>query len=144
MYMISNVSDDFVKCRDEQAFKKLYCGLKLRHKEIPNQKIFFIETEETVAGFPDVMELFTSSSCAMAVHFYEFKASDRYGVIELQPTQPAFYKNNEDLKVRIIAYNRKSQRVHTFSANEIFNKNSPYHTTNRRINLTIAEKEIGI
>lgn len=147
MYTISNVSDDFVKCVDEQAFKKLYCSLRLRHKELKNQKnqkIFCIETEETVAGFPDVMELFTSSSCAMAVHFYEFKASDRYGNIEFQPTQPAFYKSNEDLKVRVIAYNRKSHRVHTFSASEIFNKDSPYHTTNRRINLTAVEKEVGV
>lgn len=144
MYTISNVTDDFVKCVDEQAFKKIYCSLRMRHKECKNQKIFCIETEETVAGFPDVMELFTSSSCAMAVHLYEFKASDRYGNIEFQPTQPAFYRNNEDLKVQVIAYNRKSQRVHTFSASEIFDKNSPYYTTNRRINLTIAEKELGI
>ena len=144
MYTISNVSDDFVKCRDEQAFKKLYCSLRLRHKELKNQKIFCIETEETVAGFPDVMELFTSSSCAMSVHFFEFKASDRYGIIEFQPTQPAFYRSNEDLKVQVVAYNRKSQRVHVFSASEIFDKNSPYHTTNRRVNLTIVEKELGV
>ena len=144
MYVISNVSDDFVKCRDEQAFKKLYCSLRLRQKECKNQKIFCIETEETVAGFPDVMELFTGSTFPIVTHFYEFKASDRYGNIEFQPTQPAFYKNNEDLKVLVVAYNRKSQRVHTFRANEIFNKNSPYHTTNRRINLCAVEKEAGV
>ena len=142
MYTISNISEDFVKCKDEQSFKKLYCNLRLRHKELTNQKIFCIETEETVAGFPDVMELFTNAVCS--VNFYEFKASDRYGNIEFQSTQPAFYKSNEDLKVRVVAYNRKSQRVHLFSASEIFDKDSPYHTTNRRINLTNVEKEIGI
>lgn len=142
MYTISNVSDDFVKCKDEQAFKKLYCNLRLKHKNLPNQKIFCIETEETVAGFPDVMELFTGGTTTAVVNFFEFKASDRYGNIEFQPSQPAFYKSNEDLKVRVVAYNRKSQRVHMFSANEIFDKNSPYYTTNRRINLTNAEKEI--
>ena len=144
MYTISNVSDDFVKCRDEQAFKKNYCSLRLRQKECKNQKIFFIETEETVAGFPDVMELLTGGAFPIVLHLYEFKISDRYGIIEFQPTQPAFYKSNEDLKVQVVAYNRKSQRVHIFSANEIFDKSSPYHTTNRRINLTIAEKELGI
>ena len=144
MYTISNVSDDFVECKDEQAFKKLYCNLRLRQKECKGQKIFCIETEETVAGFPDVMELLTGGAFPIVVHFYEFKASDRYGNIEFQPTQPAFYKSNEDLKVRVVAYNRKSQRVHIFSASEIFDKNSPYYTTNRRINLTIAEKEIGV
>ena len=143
MYIISNISDDFVKSEDEQAFKKLYCNLRLRHKGLPNQKIFCIETEETVAGFPDVMELFTGGATAV-VHFYEFKASDRYGNIEFQPSQPAFYKSNEDLKVQVVAYNRKSQRVHMFSANEIFNKDSPYYTTNRRINLAQVEKELGI
>ena len=143
MYVISNVSDDFVKCKDEQAFKKLYCNTRLRQKECKSQKIFCIETEETVAGFPDVMELFTGSLFPI-VKFYEFKASDRYGNIEFQPTQPAFYKNNKDLKVLVIAYNRKSQRVHSFSAYEIFDENSPYYTTNRRINLTKAEKEIGV
>lgn len=143
MYTISNVSDDFVQCVDEQSFKRRYCNLRLRHKEIPNQKIFCIETEETVAGFPDVMELFTGGVTAVA-NFYEFKASDRYGNIEFQPSQPAFYKSNKDLKVRVVAYNRKSQRVHVFSANEIFDKSSPYYTTNRRINLTNAEKEIQL
>jgi len=143
MYTISNISEDFVKCKDEQSFKKFYCNLRLRHKELPGQKIFCIETEETVAGFPDVMELFTGGT-TMVVHFYEFKSSDRYGNIEFQPTQPAFYKSNEDLKVQVVAYNRKSQRVHLFSASEIFDKDSPYHTTNRRISLTNVEKEIGI
>lgn len=144
MYTISNVSDDFVDCKDEQDFKKRYCNLRLRQKDCKNQKIFCIETEETVAGFPDVMELMTGSVFPIVLHLYEFKSSDRYGNIEFQPTQPAFYKSNEDLKVRVVAYNRKSQRVHIFSANEIFDKNSPYYTMNRRINLTNAEKEIQL
>lgn len=143
MYIISNVSEDFVKCKDEQAFKRLYCSVRLRQKGCDNQKIFCIETEETVAGFPDVMELITGSPFPM-VKFYEFKTSDRYGNIEFQPTQPAFYKSNKDLKVQVVAYNKKSQRVHRFSADEIFNKDSPYYTTNRRINLINAEKEIGV
>ncbi len=144
MYTIGNVSDDFVKCVDEQAFKKLYCFLRLRQKECKNQKIFCIETEETVAGFPDVMELLTGGVFPVVLHLYEFKISDRYGIIEFQPSQPAFYRSNEDLKVQVIAYNRKSHRVHLFSASEIFNKSSPYHTTNRRINLCAVEKEVGV
>ena len=144
MYTISNVNDDFAHCADEQSFKRRYCNLRLRQKDCKNQKIFCIETEETVAGFPDVMELLTGCAFPIVLHLYEFKISDRYGNIEFQPTQPAFYKSNEDLKVRVVAYNRKSHRVHVFSASEIFDKNSPYYTTNRRINLTIAEKEIGV
>ena len=145
MYVIGNVSEDFVKCEDEQAFKKLYCAKYLRYSSTgTTQKIFCIETEETVAGFPDVMELMTSKEGVTTVQFYEFKASDRYGNIEFQKTQPPFYRSNKELDIRVIAYNRKSQRVHMFEANEIFDKNSPYYTTNRRINLTTAEKELGI
>ncbi len=145
MYVIGNMSDDFIKCVDEQAFKKLYCAKYLRHNCTgTTQKIFCIETEETIAGFPDVMELMTSKGGVTTVQFYEFKASDRYGNIEFQKTQPPFYKSNKELDIHVIAYNRKSQRVHLFSASEIFDKNSPYYTTNRRINLTKAEKETGI
>lgn len=145
MYIISNISEDFVKCKDEQAFKKLYCNLRLKQKGTVTsvQKLICVETEETVAGFPDVMELTTFCGRTTA-KFYEFKISDRYGNIEFQPSQPAFYKSNYELKITVVAYNKKSQRAHVFSVSEIFDKNSPYYTTNRRINLTNVEKEIGV
>ena len=145
MYNIGAKSEDFELCVDEQAFKKLYCTKYLKHKFTGvTQKIFCIETEETIAGFPDVMELMTSKGGVTTVQFYEFKASDRYGNIEFQKTQPPFYRSNKELDIRVIAYNRKSQRVHLFSTDEIFNKESVYYTTNRRINLAIVEKELGI
>ena len=144
MYSISNVSDTYVDCKNEQEFKKLYCVAELK-KQNSTQKIFCIETEETVAGFPDVMELVTISagSCTQAF-FYEFKISDLSGSIKFQPTQPAFYKNNSELPIKVVAYNRFSKRVHVFSTNEIFNKDSPYYTTNGRIGLSRVEKEVGI
>ena len=76
MYLISNVSDTYAGCENEQQFKKLYCVTELK-KRNSGQNIFCIETEETVAGFPDVMELVTISagSCTQAF-FYEFKISD--------------------------------------------------------------------
>ena len=144
MYLISNVSDDYVHCKNEQEFKKLYCVAELK-KRNAGQKIFNIETEETVGGFPDAMELITISagSCTQAF-FYEFKISDLSGIIKFQPTQPAFYKHNSELPIKVIAYNRFSKRVHVFSTNEIFNKDSPYYTTNGRIGLSGVEKEIGV
>jgi len=146
MYLISNVSDTYAGCENEQQFKKLYCVTELK-KRNSGQKIFNIETEETVAGFPDVIELWTanlqSGSCTQAF-FYEFKISDLSGSIKFQPTQPAFYKHNSELPIKVVAYNRFSKRVHVFSTNEIFDKNSPYYTTNGRIGLTGAEKEIGL
>lgn len=146
MYLISNVSDAYAHCKNEQEFKKLYCVTELKRRNA-GQKIFCIETEETVAGFPDVMELWTANlqagSCTQAF-FYEFKISDLSGIIKFQPTQPAFYKHNSELPIKVVAYNRFSKRVHVFSTNEIFDKKSPYYTTNGRIGLAGVERELGI
>ena len=143
MYMICNVTDTYLTCRDEQEFKKLYCVAEIRKKyQNTVQKIFCIETEETVAGFPDVMELLIDSTTR--AFFYEFKFSDKRGNIKFQPTQPAFYKMNPEMEICVVAYNCVSKRVHVFSTNEIFDKKSPYYTTNGRVGLTGAEKELGI
>ena len=144
MYLISSVSDDYAHCKNEQEFKKLYCVAELKRRN-SMQKIFNIETEETVAGFPDVMETITigAGSSTLAL-FYEFKISDLSGSIKFQPTQPAFYKNNSELPIKVVAYNRSSKRVHVFSANEIFNNQAPYYTASGRINLNAVEKEVGI
>ena len=146
MYLISSVSDDYAHCKNEQDFKKLYCVTELKRQNA-GQKIFNIETEETVAGFPDVMELWTANlqagSCTQAF-FYEFKISDLSGSIKFQPTQPAFYKHNSELPIKVVAYNRFSKRVHVFSTNEIFDKKSPYYTANGRIGLAGVEREFGI
>ena len=107
-------------------------------------RIFNIETEETVAGFPDVMVVGKMNDMLNFAHFYEFKISDLSGSIKFQPTQPAFYKHNPEMLINVVAYNRFSKRVHVFSTNEIFDKNSPYYTTNGRVGLTGAEKEIGV
>lgn len=149
MYKIESVDDDFATCLNEQHFKKLYIATRMK-KEKSNQKIFCIETEETVAGFPDVMETYTISagSCTQAF-FYEFKISDKGGSIKFQPTQPAFYKKNSELPIEVVAYNRQSKRVHVFSTNELFNRESPYYIKRQngvyaRIDLTLVEKELGI
>ena len=144
MYAIDAKSDDFADCHTEQPFKMKY--IKLRMKKMrTNSKIFCIETEETCAGFPDVIELQTISagSCTQ-IFFYEFKCSDRNGNIKFQATQPAFYKANKELGVKVIAYNQHSKRVHLFSTNEIFDKDSPYYTTTARINLNGVERQVGV
>ena len=143
MYRIDNVTDTYLTCKDEQSFKKLYCIAELKKKyQTIIQRIFCIETEETVAGFPDVMELLIDST--IRARFYEFKFSDRRGNIKFQPTQPAFYKRNPEMEICVVAYNCVSKRVHLFSTNEIFCKDSPYYTTNARINLCNVEKEVGV
>lgn len=145
MFTIDSVNDDFVTCENEQQFKKLYCTsrLKQRGAVTVKQKLFCIETEETVAGFPDVMELTTFCGKTTA-RFFEFKISDKRGNIKFQPTQPSFFKQNYELDIKVVAYNRASKRVHVFSTNEILDKESPYYTTNARINLCAVEKEVGV
>ena len=143
MYLIDKATDTYLTCKDEQDFKKLYCVTELKKKyHLTVQKIFCIETEETVAGFPDVMELLIDST--IRAHFYEFKFSDRRGNIKFQPTQPAFYKMNPEMEICVVAYNCVSKRVHLFRTNEILDKESPYYTTNARINLCAVEKEAGV
>ncbi len=143
MYAINKVTDTYLTCKDEQDFKKLYCTTELKRKyQNLVQKIFCIETEETVAGFPDVMELLIDG--AIRAHFYEFKFSDRRGNIKFQPTQPAFYKMNPEMEICVIAYNCVSKRVHLFHAHNIFDKDSPYYTINARINLCAVERRAGV
>lgn len=145
MITIDSVNDDFVTCDNEQQFKKLYCISRLKQKGAvtAKQSLFCIETEETVAGFPDVMELTTFRGKTTA-RFFEFKISDKRGNIRFQPTQPSFFKQNYELDIKVVAYNRVSKRVHVFSTNEIFHKQAPYYTTNGRINLCSVEKEVGL
>lgn len=143
MYVIDKATDAYLACKDEQAFKKLYCTTVIKRKyQGTVQKIFNIETEETVAGFPDVMELLIDNTTR--AYFYEFKFSDKRGNIKFQPTQPAFYRMNPEMKICVVAYNCVSNKIHLFRTNEISDKDSPYYTTNVRINLCKVEKERGV
>lgn len=117
---------DFSDCKDEQQFKMKYIREILKPQF---SRVFCIETEETVRGFPDVMclELTTNYSCLIHAFFCEFKYSNAQGKIKFQPTQPAFYKaHNEVMNIMIVAYNRKTNKVHEFWASCLFDKNNHY------------------
>lgn len=134
---------DFWLCKDEQSFKMKYIKNVL-NRNCEAQRIFCIETEETVKGFPDVMEVI-SDGIGNHVYLYEFKYSDKSGKIKFQPTQPAFYKNNKFMDVTVIAFNQMTGNVHTFHANDIFDNYSPYKINLKaEINLTkVEEKKNG-
>lgn len=131
--MILPNTADFTKCKDEQQFKMLFL------KHIPNKEAFncfCIETEETVKGFPDVLCIHKETDLAS---FEEFKYT-KTGKIKFQPTQPAFYKKYNDLPIIVIAYNAKTNKVHTFMTNELFMKASPYYMNERaEVDLNKAE-----
>lgn len=116
---------DFSDCKNEQQFKMKY----IKHNLKPNfGKVFCIETEETVKGFPDVMCLLGSEFEMTRAFFYEFKYSNAQGKIKFQPTQPAFYKaHNKVMHIIIIAYNKKTNEVAEFTVSSMFNEKSQYH-----------------
>lgn len=114
--IISYKTSEYIDCSEEQSFKTSFCKRELSHKY---SKVMCIETEETIAGFPDVMCL-TRIDGGNRVDFFEFKYSDRRGKIVFQPTQPAFYKRNPELNVRVVAYDTKTKSVHIFPVSCLF------------------------
>lgn len=72
------------------------------------QKIFFIETEETEFGFPDVLAIQCEEDGTNAVMFFEFKVTDKKDRIKFQRTQPAWYIRNKELQTTVVVWhNRK-------------------------------------
>ena len=130
--MILPNTADYSKCKNEQEFKMLFL------KSAKNRNDFYtfcIETEETVKGFPDVLCIQKETD---KVSFEEFKYT-KTGKIKFQPTQTAFYKKYFTLPIIIVAYNAKTDKVHTFMTNELFDKNSPYYMNEKaEVDLNIA------
>ena len=98
-YQTVNLTSLYADCRTENAFKNKWIK---RNKHFW-KKMWCIETEETVPGFPDVLAVDGNGK----VHLIEFKVSDKRGVIRFQPTQPAFYKMNMDIPIHVVALTRK-------------------------------------
>ena len=88
----------YSQCKTEQQFKMEWIR---RHKK-EYVAVFPIETEETVKGFPDVLAIHAINNAEQIPYFLEFKRA-RNGVVEFQPTQPAFYKANPNLFIYMIA-----------------------------------------
>lgn len=98
-YETKNITNAYDDCRNEQQFKMRWISFNRPFWK----KLWCIETEETVAGFPDVLGIDFEGKA----HFFEFKISDSKGNIKFQPTQPAFYRMNSDINVSVIALSRK-------------------------------------
>lgn len=105
-------AEKYAKCKDEQSFKMMW----LKENQTPSFYRFCIETEETVKGFPDVMEI---DKFNLTTVFIEFKFT-KTGKIKFQPTQPAFYKSHPELIISIVAYNAKTKTLHLFGAGSLF------------------------
>ena len=84
--------------------------------------LFEIETEETLLGSPDVLAITRENRAVL----YEFKYSNKQGVIKFQPTQPAFYKANKELDIEIIALDTRFNNYHIIQACELFTEKGRY------------------
>ena len=122
----------YKECKTEQAFK--YEWIK-RHKG-DYLKLFCIETEETVKGFPDVLGIRETEVMDKELNviakvqtpcFMEFKLAKR-GRIKFQPTQPAFYKAHKELDILVVSlaeYYGKYYIV-SFPVSALFEKNGAF------------------
>lgn len=122
----------YSECRSEQAFKMEW----IRRNRNKFLKLFCIETEETVKGFPDVLAiqgvpvLDEEGNVKAEIQtpvFIEFKIA-KNGRIKFQPTQPAFYKANKELNIQVCALCEHKGKfyIHGFYASELFWKEGPY------------------
>lgn len=138
--MILHNTPLFSGLKDEQSFKMKYIKVYMKLNQ-DFQRIFCIETEETVKGFPDVMEIIIQPLKTNTVNFYEFKFSDKNGKIKFQPTQPSFYRHNSALNIEVVAYNQKTEKIHIFKTESLFDIESPYRMNEKaEVNLCLAEK----
>lgn len=105
--------ETYAKCRTEQEFKMKW----IKDFSKCFQKVFPVETEETVQGFPDVLAL-TDGQRAV---FLEFKKANK-GIIKFQKSQIAFYRKNNDLDIKVIALveNNKKHWIVTFPVEVLF------------------------
>lgn len=91
---------------DEATAKKMWKKDALKSGWF--QKIFFIETEETEFGFPDVLAIQYEEDGTNAAMFFEFKVTDKKDRIKFQRTQPAWYIRNKELQPTVVVWhNRK-------------------------------------
>lgn len=127
-------AEKYAKCKDEQSFKMMW----LKENQSGEHYRFCIETEETVKGFPDVMEINKRSSVTC---FLEFKFT-KTGRIKFQPTQPAFYKSHPEMKIYIIAYNAKTKNLHLFQSGLLFSDGVCKMNEKAEVDLCKVEKLI--
>lgn len=115
----------------EQEFKEY--DLKRLIRSNSHLDYICIETEETCAGFPDV--IVTDRSLFDPTTYMEYKVSDSDGVIKFQRSQPIFYKKHSHLDVLIVAYNNKTGHRVAFTKDKLFDVDSPFYLSGLKVRL---------
>lgn len=105
----TEATDKYSDCLTEQDFKTRWCAL--HHKDY--KALWAIETEETVAGFPDVLAVTHDDKAVLL----EFKRSLKGYSVQFQPTQIAFFRRNREVQVYVVAL--VAGEVHVVTSNEV-------------------------
>ena len=99
--------------KNEAEFKRDFVALLREAGGTP----FCIETEETVPGFPDVLEIRGGRA-----NLYEMKITDRHGMFKMQKTQPRFYKMYPDLHIYVVVWDNGMHNYLTMPAKLVLQK----------------------
>ena len=99
--------------KNEAEFKKDFVELL----KSTGSTVFCIESEETVPGFPDVLEIKGGNTC-----LYEMKITDRHGIFKMQKTQPRFYKMYPTLKIYVVIWDNGMHNYLSIPARMILQK----------------------
>ena len=92
---------------DENEFKNWYRKNVLAKQ---NTRVFNIETEETVKGFPDTVYFDTDKRASL----YEFKVCDLSGDVKFTFNQPRFYRQHADvLDIYLVALDNIAREYYT-------------------------------
>lgn len=99
----------FSECSTEQMFKTRWCAC--HHGEY--KAMWYIETEETVLGFPDVLAIRHDDTAVLL----EFKKSIKGYSVQFKPSQIAFFRRNPTVNIYVVALCNKE--VHVVTAHEV-------------------------
>lgn len=99
---------------EEQEFKREM--IRTKRMLHPARSYFEVENEEKEPGFPDTLEVFEKNKHA---RFVEYKVSDDKGIIEFEKGQPLFYRRNQSLDIRIIAWSVPDNTYYVFRADDV-------------------------
>jgi hypothetical protein len=125
-----------VKPGQEQQFKT---AAMRRWSRLPwVQYVFPIETEETVAGFPDVL---IHQRVPDEPLYVEMKVCDKRGRVAFQNTQPHFYKMHPAMQIFIVVWDTVFGIPRLFTSEEILRVigDGKYQGTRNKIIVTLHD-----
>jgi hypothetical protein len=114
----ANLEGRAYRSGEEERFKQ--DTIKEWERATAGISYFCIESPGAADGFPDVLALGSTGQYGL----FEFKVSDKRGVIHFERTQPLFYRKHRDLDILIVAWNVPMARVERVQAESVVSAKS--------------------